>query len=188
MDLGTVQTTITSWVEAVSGLQLEWGRQPQKIRTGAFILAYAGAISKTGHDERDQSFNGGTGNTEVRVVGVRTFPLTLSFRSFDQRLGESARQYAEKFRTLAHSNTSFQTLKDAEIALVDTGALDETDYVWSGRRVSQVDMVVTLALRANFTDPDHDGSFISTVNSSAGYDTEYDETYDGLERDDSITS
>lgn len=169
-DLNTVQTALTAWIEAASSLQVEWGKEPQKVHMGAFILARAGAMYKLGHDERIQAYPEIGDDTTVRVVGVRHLPLVLSFRSFDQRLGGSARQYAEEFRTLAHSSTSFDTLATAELALVDTGALVESDYVWSGRMVSQVDLEVTIALRADFTDPLHDGSYIKNANvSSASY-------------------
>jgi hypothetical protein len=164
VDLGTLQTVVTTWVEAASGVQLEWGRMPQKIHTEAFVLAYIGAITKSGHDERLQNFTFATDLTDVTVSGVRTMTLTLSFRSFDQRLGGSARSYAETFRTLIHSDTNIQTLVTAEIALVDTGELIDTDYEWSGRMVSQTDMDVTLAFRAAETDTVHDGSYIKYVN------------------------
>lgn len=181
MNLTTVQTALTAWIEEASTLQCEWGRQPQKMHVGPFILAYAGAMTKLGHDERIQTYDGaGPDTTSVRVVGVRHLPLRLSFISFDQRLGNSARQYAEEFRTLIHATTSFETLQTAELGLVDTGELVETDYEWSGRMVSSVDLTVTISLRADFADPNHDGSYIGTVNYTGEVDTEYDGTFDGL--------
>lgn len=174
-DLNIVQTAITDWIEAASSLEVEWGKQPQQVHMGAFILAYAGAMTKQGHDERISTYDGaGPDTTSVRVVGVRQLPLRLSFRSFDQRLGGSARQYAEEFRTLIHSDTNIITLATAEIALVDTGELVESDYIWSKRVVSQVDLTVTLALRADFADPLHDGSYIGTVNYEGNLDTDGD--------------
>lgn len=163
MNLTTTQTVLTTWAEQASTLELEWGRQPQKVHMGAFILAYAGPMTKLGHDERIQTYGDDGDNTAVRVVGVRHLPVTFSFRSFDQRLGGSARQYAEEFRTLIHTTTAMETLTTAEIALVDTADLVETDYSWSGRMVSQVDLDVIFALRANFSDPLHDGSYINEV-------------------------
>jgi hypothetical protein len=164
MDLSSVETTLVTWIEQASSLEVEWGKQPMKVHMGPFILAYAGAITKIGHDERIQTYDANTDSTSVRVVGVRRLPLRLSFRSFDQRLGDSARQFAEEFRALAHSDTCLQTLATAEIALVDTGELVESDYEWSGRTVSQVDLTVVLSLRASFSDALHDGSYIKHVN------------------------
>ena len=176
----TVQTALTAWIEEASSLQVEWGKQPQKMHIGASILAYPGAMTKLGHDERIQTYDGaGPDTTSVRVVGVRLFPLRLSFMSLDQRLGNSGRQYAEEFRTLIHSQTSFDTLAAAELALVDTGALEDTDYNWSGRTVSVVDLETILSLRVSFSDANHDGSYIGTVNWTYGIDTEYDDTDDG---------
>lgn len=164
MNLGTVQTALTEWVEGASSLEVEWGRMPQQSPEGDFILAYAGPITKKGHDERIQTYGDDGDNTAVRVVGVRHLPVHLSFRAFDQRLGYSARQYAEEFRTSAHAQESFDFLAASEMALVDTSDLVDLDYVWSGRVVSQVELTATIALRASFTDNQHDGSYIGTVN------------------------
>ena len=167
MDLGVIETALTSWVETSSGLELEWGRQPQLIHKGPFVLGYLGPITKTGHDERIQTFNSGPDTTSVRVVGVRTLPLRLSFRSFDQRLGGSARHFAETFRADIHTDTALEVLRDAELALMDTEELVESDYAWSGRQVSQVDMSLTIGTRASFSDTLHDGSYIGTVNATS---------------------
>ena len=164
MDLAALQTFLTSWVETASGLEVEWGRLPQKAHDGPFALAYMGAISKVGHDERIQTYDSGSDSTTVQVIGVRELPFRLSFRSFDQNLGGSARQYAEQWRARAHSQESLDNLATAGVALVDTDPLFETDYTWSNRTVSQVDTTANLAIRASFADDLHDGSFIDDVN------------------------
>ena len=119
MDLATIESTIQSVVENASGLQLEWGKQPQKMHIGAFILGYPENFTKKGHDERIQSYGGDGDNTEVDVTGVRLLPIRLSFINNDQRLATSSRHYAEKFRTLLHSQTNLDALNAADIALVD---------------------------------------------------------------------
>jgi hypothetical protein len=179
MNLTTVQTALTAWIESASSLECEWEREPQKLHMGAFILAQAGTMGKLGHDERVQTYDGaGPDTTSVRVVGVRLLPLQVSFLSFDQRLGGSARQYAEEFRTLIHTDASFELLSTAELALVDTGELTDADYTWSGRMVSRVNMDVTISLRADFEDTLHDGSYIKTVNHVDEYDTNSDGSFD----------
>ena len=90
--------------------------------------------------------------------------LRLSFRSFDQRLGGSSRQLAETFRIALHGQSSWDDLNTANLAYIDTGELVDSDYVWSGRRVSQTDMDVVFGLRAFTTDANHDGSYIKFVN------------------------
>lgn len=177
MNLGTIQTVLTAWVEASSALECEWGKLPQKIHMGGLVLAYLGAITKQGHDERISTYDFDTDSTSVQVVGVRQLELRLSFRSFDQRLGNSARQYAEDFRVAMHSESSLQTLATAEMGLIDTSELIETDYEWSGRVVSQVDMTVILGVRAFTTDAAHDGSYIKFVNiDTQEYVVDEDET------------
>ena len=84
-------------------------------------------------------------------------------RSFDQRLGGSARQYAEEFRLLIQSSDSTDFLAANFIGFVDTDELVETDYEWSGRLVNQVDMTVTLQLHLDSLNPQYSGDFIQTV-------------------------
>lgn len=163
VDFGTLQTNLTTWIETLSTLQVEWGRQPQKIHTSAFILAYAGPITKLGHDWRGYAYDAQSDTQSETMYGVRLFPLRLSFRSFDQRLGGSARQYAEEFRLLIQSSDSTDFLATNFIGFVDTDELVETDYEWSGRLVNQVDMTVTLQLHLDSLNPQYSGDFIQTV-------------------------
>jgi hypothetical protein len=164
MDLASVYTALTTWIETYSSLQCEWGRMPSKIRTTPFVLAYIGAITKQGHDEHVFEYDFDTDSTTETVLGCRQLILRLSFRSDDQRLGYSARQYAETFRVALHATTAMDFLSENYLAFVDSGELVETDYVFSGRMMSQVDMDVTLALRAEFVNDNHDGSYIRYVN------------------------
>lgn len=163
MDLDALQTNITAWVETYAGIPCEWGRMPQNMIIGPYVLAYLGPITKLGHDERIQTYDFDTDATEVTVTGVRRLTLRLSFRTNDQRLGSSARQEAETFRVALHAQSSFDTLNDANLALVDTGELVENDFEWSGRTVSQTDLEVIFNLRAQTPDPNHDGSYIKSV-------------------------
>lgn len=167
MDLGAVQTALTSWVEDYSGVQCEWGRMPQQMYTQPYALAYLGAIEKAGHDERIQTYDAVADTTSVQVTGVRRLTLRISFRSADQRLGFSARQYAETFRVALHSQSSWDDLNAANLAYIDSGELVDSDYTWSGRQVSQTDMDIFLGLRASTTDPNHDGSYIQNVNAAS---------------------
>jgi hypothetical protein len=176
MNLGAIQTSITSWVEGLMlqaslaregetvAAQIEWGRQPMQYHTEPFILAYAGPIVKLGHDEPIYVYNELTDELEEKMIGVRRLMLRLSFRSFDQRLGWSSRQYAEDFRLLTQSSSSIDTLHSAYLGLWDTGELVDTDYEWSGRLVSQTDMDVTLGVRAELPNLGYSGSYIKNVN------------------------
>ena len=73
-----------------------------------------------------------------------------------------------------HSNPSFETLVAAGLALVDTSDLVDSDYVWSNRVVSQVDLTVTLALRADFSDDLHTGTYIGQLDYTYGLDVDGD--------------
>ena len=164
MDYSAIQTNITAWVEQISTLEVEWGKMPQQMHQGPFILAYAGPVSAIGQDEPNYVYNEVTDDMDEQMLGVRRMIIRLSFRSFDQRLGNSARQYAEDFRILSQSTSSIDTLTDAYLGLISTGDLVETDYNWSGRAVSQVDMDVTLGVRADVSNTLYDGSYIKNVN------------------------
>jgi hypothetical protein len=164
MDLAAIETALTAWVEEYSGIPCEWGRQSQKAHAEPYVLAYLGAITKAGHDERIQTYDFDTDSTSVVVVGVRRLVLRLSFRAFSQSLGASARQYAETLRVALHSQSAMDDLRDADLAYIDSDELVDSDYIWSGRMVSQTDMDIAFGLRAYTTDANHDGSYIKYVN------------------------
>lgn len=170
IDFATLQTNLTTWIEALVGLDadgdqinVEWGKQPQKIWTRPFILAYAGPITKLGHDWRGYAYDQQSDQQSETMYGLRLFPLRLSFRSFDQRLGRDARQYAEQFRLQIQSSNSTDFLAENFIGFVDTSDLIETDYEWSNRIVNQVDMTVTLALHLDSANAQYSGDYIDTV-------------------------
>ncbi len=163
MDLGQIQTDLDTWVTTLSGLPVEWGRQPSKIYTSAFVLAYPGPIVKIGHDFPTYTHDTLTDQLVERMYGNRRMTLRLSFRSFDQRWGTSARHYAEQFRVKTQS-TERSTPLMGLACLSDTGELVENDYEWSGRMVSQVDMDVTLGLWGYELNPTYDAGYIRHAN------------------------
>lgn len=172
MDFDTLQTNITTWVGGLAtdrtgtAIPVEWGRQSQKVRTSPFILAYLGPIIPLGSDERVYAYDGLTDALEEKMFGVRRATFRLSFRNFDQRLGYSARYYAERFRIRTQSTFGIESLPDP-LGLVSTGELVETDYEWSGRMVNQVDMDVMFNFWFELVDPDYHGAHIQTVNFEA---------------------
>lgn len=169
MDFTTLQTNFTSWVEGLAtdrdglALDVEWGRQPQKIHTKPFILAYLGTIVPIGHDIKKYEYNDLTDELTETMYGVRRATFRLSFRNFDQRLGYSARYFAERFRSRVQSSVGINTLADP-LGLVSTGELIETDYEWSGRMVNQVEMDVVLNMWFSIPETLYDGGYIRNAN------------------------
>ena len=161
--LAVLQTDITTWIETLSGLPVEWGREPQYMRVEPYILAYAGAFSAQGKDELFYNYNTATGLVDLTMSGIRQLPLTLSFRSADQSWGGNARYYAEKFRLNLRSPTSVDLRTDALFSLVRSEPLIETDYPFNGHMWSQVDLPIVLAIRFNTEEENYDGSYIDTV-------------------------
>jgi len=169
MDFSDLETNLTLWVGSLatdrSGtvIPVEWGRQPQKIHTSAYILAYLGAVSPVGIDWPEYEYDDLTDELVESMHGARRIVLRLSFRNFDQRLGYGARYYAERFRIRCRSTYSKNLLHGYLLSFWDSGELFETDYVWSGRMVNQVEMSVTLGINFSLVDPDFTGEYINTV-------------------------
>lgn len=163
-DLAVVEQAIEDWVTLLSpGLPFEWGKQPMGTPTTPFVIAFPGVLQPHGWDERIWTYNPTLDRNDLTMIGVRSFTLTLSFRSFDQRLGLSSRQQAEDFRILTQSPSSIAFLNAADLALIETLSLVDTDYTYERRRISQVDLDFRLAFRYNTDDPLWDGSYIKTV-------------------------
>jgi hypothetical protein len=169
MDFATLQDNVTTWVGGLatgrdgSAVPVEWGKMPQKVQIQPFILAYLGAIIPRGSDEYTYAYDSLTDELEESMYGVREATFHLSFRNFDQRLGYSARYYAERFRIRTQSTYGKESLPDP-LGLIRTGELIETDYEWSGRLINQVDMDVVLSFWMDLVEPDYGGGYIKSVN------------------------
>lgn len=166
-DLAVVETTLETWAEGLSGLTLEWGRQSMLNHQGPFILAYPGVIDSRGRDEHIWTYDSQTDQNNLKMSGIRYLTVTFSFRSYDQRLGLSSRQFVEDFRVLLESPGSIDTLTAGDLALSGIADLVDTDYTYQRRRISQVDMDLLFGLRFELDDPFWDGSWIKTVNLSS---------------------
>lgn len=169
MDFATLQSDFTTWVGNLAtdrdgnAVPVVWGKQPQKIYTKPFILAYLGSITPQGQDIKTYEYDDLTDAYIEKMFGHRRATFRLSFRNFDQRLGYSARYYAERFRVRTQSSYGIESLPDP-LGLISTGNLIELDYEWSGRMVNQVEMDVVLSFWMSLTDPDFSGGYIWNVN------------------------
>ena len=170
MNLGELKTNVTTWLNAVAfdafgqPLPVEFGLDPRRIYTKPFVVVYLGPIVRIGHDEPKWRFNDTTQELEEVMIGVRRVTLRLAFYSFDQNWAQDAAQYAENFRLLTQSTTSTDTIYGfVNVGLWGTGELIRTDFEWSGRMVSRVDLDVTLGVRAELQNTTYSGSFIQTV-------------------------
>ena len=176
MDLATLSTGINNWLAVtavdVNGsvpvpLPVQFGRLPKKVLLEPFVLAYLGPIGKLGYDFPRYTYNDLTDEYVEQMRGVRRMPLRLSFRAFSQEWGQNARQYAEDFRIRLRKQSAMEALGAAALALFDTSDLVETDYEFSGRLVSQVDLTVTLGLCGYERLATDDTGYIRHVNMEA---------------------
>jgi len=161
--LAQLQTDITTWIETLSGLSVEWGQEPQYMHIDAYILAYEGSYSSQGRDERFFEYNSSTGQLDLTMSGIRQLGLTLSFRSDSQAWGENAAYYAEMFRLNLRSPSSVDMRAAAKFALVRAEEGIRTDYPFNGQIWSQVDLPLVLAVRLNTADANYDGAYIDTI-------------------------
>ena len=173
MDLSAVATGIETWLGLTAvdvngtvpvALPVEFGRLPKKVHTQPFVLAYLGPIGKLGYDFPRYTYNALTDEYVEQMRGVRRLPLRLSFRSFSQEWGKNARQYAEDFRVRLKKQSAMEALGDAKLALFDTTDLISTDYEYSGRLISQVDLTVYLGLCGYERLATDDTGYIKNVN------------------------
>jgi hypothetical protein len=97
------------------------------------------------------------------MYGARRVPLRLSFRAFSQTALLGARQFAEDFRSNLYGAESQAALEAAKISLFDASDLVDTDYQFSGRLVSQVDMTLNLGVWGFQRNASFDAGYIKRV-------------------------
>ena len=172
MDLGAIATGIEAWLAITAvdvngtvpvALPVEFGRLPKKVHTEPFVLVYLGPIGKLGWDFPRYVYDELTDTYVEQMRGVRRMPVRISFRAFNQGWGLNARQFAEDFRIRIKKQTAMEALGAAKLALFDTSDLVSSDYEYSGRLVSQVDLTVNLGLAAYERLATDDTGYIKSV-------------------------
>jgi hypothetical protein len=175
VDLAAIETGLGAWLgitarninkdgDDIGPMPVEYGRRPKKVHTGPFVLAYLGPIGKLGWDFPRYTFNEITDELVEQMLGVRRMPVRFSFRAFNQDWGLNARQFAEDFRIRLKKDTAMAALGAARLALFDSTDLIETDYEYSGRLISQVDLTVVFGLCAFERNATDDVGYIKSVN------------------------
>jgi hypothetical protein len=171
VDLAAIETGLETWMNIVArdvdnnvALPVEYGRRPKKVHTSPFVLVYLGPIGKLGWDVPRYFFDELTDEYIEQMYGVRRMPVRFSFRAFSQDWGLNARQFAEDFRIRLKKDAAMAALGAAELALVDSTDLIETDYEYSGRLISQVDLTVVFSLWAFERNATDDVGYIKSVN------------------------
>lgn len=167
MDLAAIKTGLEAWMAIVArdvdndvALPVEYGRLPKVVHTTPFVLMYLGPIGKLGWDFHRYDYNQTTDEYFEQMRGVRRLPVRFSFRAFNQEWGLNARQFAEDFRTALQSTAAMEALGAAKLALQSSTDLIETDYEYSGRLVSQVDLTVNFGLCGYTRTPSYDAGYI----------------------------
>lgn len=172
MDLAAVQATVETWLNLTAvdpsqdppqPLPVYFARQPHRFQLAPQVLVYPGPILKVGHDFPQYVYDETTEENIEQMYGVRKMIVRLSFRTFDQSWGNSARQFAEDWRIRTESTRSVAAMSNGGLAIWGTGELVETDYEWSGRMVSQVDVDATLGLWGFERNASTDEGYIETI-------------------------
>lgn len=170
MDLGAIQTALTSWFQDLSGLEADWYEEPYFVRPEPFALLAIGEIAPSGIDEAWYSYDDDTDYQTVQMAGLRTFVLHVRVRAFDQRQTFAARQQMETARLRMQRHSSIADLNAAGLALVRTGPVIEQTYTHDDRRISQIMVDITFQTRAVETDDTFDGEYIGRVTGDGTYD------------------
>lgn len=173
MDFAGLKTTLTTWLNLTAvdkqdppqPIPVEFGRSPQKVHTTPFVLCYLGASAPLGRKALPiYTYDDVTDENTEELHRLLRVPVRLSFRAFSQEWGENAREYAEIFRTNTTSEAAINALGSARVGLWGTEGLVDTDYVFSGRLVSQCDTTVVMGFRYHPENQSRDAGYIKTVN------------------------
>lgn len=169
MDLGSVESSFTTWMKDVSGLTVHWRRQPPKALRYPYIDAEVLAIRGKGHDERVFEHDHVTDIQTLYLTGVRALTLSMHFLASNQSLGQSARQHAELFRTKMFSPSSLDYLLENRLALGNMLGLQDSDFTdRSGRQVSQVTVDLLFELRSSIEDELYHNGYVRKVDLADG--------------------
>lgn len=165
MNLGEIQTALTTWTETYLDLKTDWELQAESAyyRLEARALLSITSSSKVFVDEPLWVYNELTDENEAFMTGIRNLTFTITVRNNDQRQEFTARQYLETFRTRTLSPSSIAFLSENCLALVETLPLVNLDYRRDDRRESQTSMDILFQLRSTEQDEQFGGEYIKTV-------------------------
>ena len=165
MDLGAIQTALTTWVETYLDMKTDWELQAESAyyRLEARALLSITASSKAHVDEPIWIYDELSDKNEVFMSGIRNLTFTITVRNNDQRQEFTARQYLETFRTRTLSPSSIAFLSENCLALVETLPLVNLDFRRDDRRESQTSMDIFFQLRSTEQDEQFGGEYIKTV-------------------------
>jgi hypothetical protein len=151
-------------------------------------------ITKQGHDLPQYTYDALTDEYVEQMWGVRRMRVRLTFRSFDQRWGGNAREYAERWRISTQATDSIGALGTAGLALRETGELINNDVLWANRLMSQVETDVTFGLWGYERRTRAETGYIKNVNIEGqapvvdeACDQVYDEAGDPVVAEETIT-
>lgn len=166
MDLDYIQTHVTSWFTEMTGLEVQWEEEPEYVYPGPFAILNVGPIIQIGHNGWRHDWNAETEELEIRQFGVRHFTVYCRVRTYDQRQAFSARQALESLRLSYTSPKSQALLSEARLAVVRPEALQNQDYTFDNRRISQHTLDIVFAIHAIEALSGHDGTTIRRVTGS----------------------
>ena len=150
MDWATLQTSLPSWFEGISGLKTAWTHQPRTMRNTARAQMRITSIAPIGLDETRKKYNSGASagsQIERTQVGMRRITLNCQVFSTKQNLATSARMYLERARTRLRGHGSRQTIEGLGLAIIGSEGLVDLDSIEQNRMQSRASMDIILAGR-----------------------------------------
>jgi hypothetical protein len=157
MDFDLVQTTLKTWVSTLAGINVamvKWEGEPLDRILPPGVTAECSWVSITGmgQDETrwtvDSTVPAPGNNATASTVTMRVVVLQISFETFDQRASTKSRQYAENLRQSIYMPSSADTLRAANLKLIDAFDSRQADYWVDQRKKSRT----LLEVRFNLAD------------------------------------
>jgi len=166
-DWSLVETTIQTWVETLTGLDVVWKGRPRQPVFGdqGYIELSVGPERTVGQDDLIIAYNAAAPageEMEVTQEGARTFTLGIQIRTFDQSVDSNARHYASLIRKYCcMPRKTGEVLDPAGVAFARILSDTPVGTIHEGREMS----VHQLDLLMNATDEASDTpiGYITTV-------------------------
>lgn len=173
MDLATIEPALVTLASALTGVEASccvWENAPRPRHNGRLVLLSWVSIVGAGVDETTWTYAADADPLKEMtptVTGQRKATLQLSVEALDQRPGHTARQLAERARTLAQGPSSLAALLAVGLAFAGAEPVQQADYRVDGRMVSRCTLDLHLNALSAVVDDAAQTSYIATVTTTS---------------------
>lgn len=151
MKWSVLETALPAAITSASGLSdVSWKHQATEWREDVFVLLEVLNLTNPyPADERRLKYDAGEDVIKETVQGLRELTVQVTIESHSQKLGDSAKAFAEVIRARLWSTTIRDTLyADGEVSLVSVGDVLPAPYLDRDDRMRSV-AIFELGLRGS---------------------------------------